>query len=290
MEPKITDYCLLAPVSSVEAFLKSEFGASSNKLKKHFDKKFLNMSLKERSILSLPLDFVNDGEINPCYEGSEIRVLFEDENFFVFNKNPNQFIHPLTYCESDNCLSYIRSTRPELLQVNIKNYDRGLLYRLDYETSGVVIFVKKDELYKSLRENFNTVAKEKTYWCWVEGQMSLEGSFVHHFSSGEVKGKRVLVSDGPIRGVSRDLIGELSIKAIRYDNSHNMTLVEVSLKSGLRHQIRAQLAHLGFPLRGDKFYGGKEAQRLYLHAVTYRLDLSGKEIIFESKPHDFSGL
>lgn len=286
MEPKTTDYCLLGPVTSVEAFLKSEFGASSNKLKKHFKKTFLNMSLKEKSILSLPLDFVNDGEINPIYEGSEVEVLFEDEDFFVFNKNPNQFIHPLSYCESDNCLSYIRSTRPELLKVNTGNYDRGLLYRLDFETSGVVIFAKHDELYKKLRENFNTIAKEKIYWCWVEGKMGLEGRYVHYFSSGEEKGKRVLVSNDSTKGVA----GELSLKAMNYDETHNMTLVEVKLKSGLRHQIRAQLAYLGFPLRGDKFYGGKEAQRLYLHAVTYRLDVSGKEIFFESIPKDFIGL
>lgn len=285
MEPKTTDYCLLQSIDSVEDFLKSTFHSSSNKLKKHFKKPFLSRSFKEKATLSLPLNFINDGEINPYYEGEEIRIIAEDENFFVFDKNPNQFVHPLTYDESDNCLSFIRTKRPELLNVNRSQYDRGLLYRLDYETSGVMIYVKSDELYKKLRESFSTIAKAKIYWCWVEGEMKLSGSFKHSFSSGEEKGKRVIVDEVGVYSLE----GELSLKALRYEQSLNRTLVEVTLKSGLRHQIRAQLAHLGFPLAGDKFYGGKEAKRLYLHAQTYRLEVDGRDYSYDSTPLNFDG-
>lgn len=286
MEPKNTEFCLLESISSVEEFLKDHFKASSNKIKKHFKKAFLNRSLREKSLLSLPLNFVNDGEINPVYSGGPIKVIFEDEDFFVFNKNPNQFIHPLTYDESDNCLSYMRSERPELLLVNVNQYDRGLLYRLDYETSGVVIYVKKLELYKKLRNEFSTVAKEKIYWCWVDGIMELEGNFKHYFSSAEEKGKRVKVSELQASGVP----GELSIRALEVDSANNKTLVEIKLKSGLRHQIRAQMAFLGHPLVGDVFYGGKEAKRLYLHALSYKLEILGKDFLWESIPSDFKGL
>jgi 23S rRNA-/tRNA-specific pseudouridylate synthase len=284
MEPKNIDYCLLQPISSVEDFLKTTFLASSNKLKKHFKKAFLNRSFREKSILSLPLNFVNDGEINPEYEGLPIDFISEDESFFVFNKNPNQFIHPLTYDESDNCLSYLRRIRPELLLINKKNYDRGLLYRLDYETSGVVIYVKDENLYKELRENFAKVAKEKNYLCWVSGEMKLSGTFKHYFSSGEEKGKRVLVSDHSGQE------GEFSVRPRDYNSEQNKTLVEVSLKTGLRHQIRAQMAHLGHPLVGDTFYGGPEARRLYLHALNYSLIFHGKEYFFQANPLNFDGL
>jgi 23S rRNA pseudouridine1911/1915/1917 synthase len=234
----------------------------------------------------LPLNFINDGAISPSYNGSPLEIIAEDENFFVFTKNPNQFVHPLTYDEGDNCLSYLRQTRPELLEVNKENYDRGLLYRLDYETSGVMIYVKNDELYQKLRENFATVAKEKIYWCWVQGEMKLEGEFKHAFNSSEEKGKRVKVSD--TNGVGQ--IGEFAIRPLRFDSGLNRTLVEVKLKTGLRHQIRAQMAHLGYPLVGDTFYGGPEGLRLYLHALTYTLEVGGMEYFWESKPIDFNGL
>ena len=283
MDPKTLEYCLLKPIDSVEEFLKTTFNASSSKIKKHFKKAFLNRSFNERSVLHLPLNFINDGEINPVYEGEPLVVIYEDEHFFVFDKHPNQFVHPLSYDESDNCLSYLRQTRPELLRVNEKNYDRGLLYRLDYETSGVMIYVKSSELYDDLREHFFERALEKKYLCVVSGECTLQGNFQHSFTAKEEKGKRVCVDND----LSLGQVGELSLKPLGHDSENDTTVMEVILKHGLRHQIRAQLAHLGFPLVGDVFYGGKPAGRLYLHALSYRIHALGKEYFFESHSHDF---
>jgi 23S rRNA pseudouridine1911/1915/1917 synthase len=47
------------------------------------------------------------------------------------------------------------------------------------------------------------------------------------------------------------------------------SLLMIELKTGLRHQIRAQLSYLGFPILGDELYGGNKAERLYLHAWRY---------------------
>jgi len=285
MELKTIEYCLLEPTSSVEEFLKHEFKASGNKIKKYFAKSFLKRSFTEKSVLQLPLNFVNDGLINPTYQGFPLEIIYEDENFYVFSKNPNQFIHPLTYDEGDNCLSYIRKTRPELLSVNQENYDRGLLYRLDYETSGVVIYVKNNLLYKNFRENFGDIAKEKKYLCWVEGEMTQDKSFTHLFDSREEKGKRVVVRDfGP------GTPGVLHAKPLEFNRNSLMTLVEVSLTTGLRHQIRAQMSHLGYPLIGDTFYGGRAANRLYLHALTYTISFEGRIHSWTSNPSNFNGL
>lgn len=287
MDPKNSiDFSLLESINSVEEFLKSTFHCSSNKLKKYFDKAFLNRSFKAHTSLSLPLNFVNDGEINPDYVGPLIEFIYEDENFLVMNKPANLFVHPLVYDEKNNCLSFLRKNRSELLLVNQKNYDRGLLYRLDFETSGVLVYVKKDEVYQELRENFRTIAKKKTYLCLVEGECKLNGPYTHYFSSKDIKGKKVVVSDLASKGDP----GNLSLLAKHYDPATNTTLMEVELKTGLRHQIRAQLAHLNYPLRGDVFYGGKEAKRLYLHAYNYILSYNHKDYAFECKPLDFSGL
>lgn len=283
MALKTTEFCLLENVSSVEEFLKSCFSCSSTKLKKYFDKSFLNKSLKAKSTLKLPLNFINEGMINPNYTGGEIPFLYEDENFLVMNKLPYQYVHPLSYDESDNCLSYLRTKRPELLNVNQGHYDRGLLYRLDYETSGVLIYVKAEKLYQELRENFAVVTRKKIYRCWVDGECSLTGSFTHSFSSSGEKGMKVIVGDE----TKYKQRGTLSLKFIRYDQNNDRTLMEVDLQTGLRHQIRAQLAYLGYPLLGDTLYGGKKGPRLYLHAQTYQISLKKKELIFEIKDSDF---
>src|SRR5690606_20852359 len=53
---------------------------------------------------------------------------------------------------------------------------------------------------------------------------------------------------------------------------NNLTLVMVVLKTGIRHQIRAQLSTLGFPILGDTLYGGSESDRIYLHSWLYQWD------------------
>ncbi len=286
MEEKTVEYYLLEDCLDLELFLKEVFQTSSNKIKKYFPKAFLKRTFKKRSCLKLPLNFVNDGSISPAYKGEDLFIIFEDQNFLVFEKQANQYIHPLTYDEGDNCLSWMRLHRPELLEVNKLNYDRGLIYRLDFETSGLVIYAKSDELYKEIRDHFHSLVKEKIYLAWVDGECKLSGHFAHSFSSREEKGKRVVVFERQ----EGSAIGELTLKLLKYDVALNRSLVEVVLKTGLRHQIRAQLAHLGHPLVGDVFYGGKPANRLYLHAYKYHLSYAGHTYLFEAKAQNFDGL
>ena len=283
MAPKTIDYCLLQDISPTGDFLREQFNCSSNKLKKFFDRSFLQRSFKKGSTLKLPLDFVNDGLINPHYDGPPIEIIAENELFLVLNKLPNQYVHPLSYDESNNCLSYLRATRPELLNVNIGHYDRGLLYRLDFETSGVLIYVKQETLYRELRDHFNEVAKKKIYRCWVNGECSLQGRFTHSFSSSGERGLKVVVHSH----VDDETAGTLSVRPLRFDSEKGQTLMEVQLKTGLRHQIRAQLAHLGHPLVGDELYGGVKAARLYLHAHQYEIEVHGKIHSFEKLSSDF---
>lgn len=287
MEEKKVSYVLLEEDGLVENFLKSQFNQSASRLKKYFNKSQLNKSTYKKMILDLPLNFVNDGMINPVYQGESISIISECDLFFVFNKNPNQFIHPLSYDESNNCLSYLRSeSRFDLLQVNEEHYDRGLLYRLDFETSGVVVFVKNNNDYKFLRENFGQVAHEKKYLCWVHGKLTKEGNLVHSFSSSESKGRLVRVSAlGDF-----DQVGELSFRPLEYNVDLDISLVEVKLISGLRHQIRAQMSHIGYPLVGDELYGGKKAKRLYLHALEYTIFHQGRAHSWRSAPSNFNGL
>jgi 23S rRNA pseudouridine1911/1915/1917 synthase len=296
--PKTIEFCPLESTSgstssqsqSIEDFLKNTFNASASLCKKYFEKNFLTKPLRAGMTLQLPLNFVNNGEINPEYSGPEIPILYNDEIFLVMDKPANLFVHPLTYDETNNCLSFLRKTYSQLLNVNKFSYDRGLLYRLDFETSGVLVYVKDEAQYFQLREQFKSIARKKTYLCRVEGECLLSGPYTHYFSSSEQKGRRIKVSNGPGNEPGNTDEGKLSVKPLGYNSQSGTTLLEVDLETGLRHQIRAQLAHLGFPIRGDLFYGGKPAKRLYLHAQSYLLKTTNKELFFDSIPKDFDGL
>lgn len=277
------EFVTLESIDSVENYLRSNFHCSSAKLKKYFEKSFLNRSLKKGNSLKLPLNFVNDGLINPQYEGPQIKILYEDEYFLVMDKPANLFVHPLTYDEKNNCLSFLRTIKPELLNVNSAHYDRGLMYRLDFETSGVLVYIKSQSDCLKIRAEFNQVVKKKIYRCLVEGECKLAGSFTHYFDSRESKGRRVVVFDES----NTEKKGELRLRPLVYDRVANLTLMEVELLTGLRHQIRAQLAHLGYPLHGDGFYGGLPASRLCLHAYHYSFEWGSKSYQFESQGIDF---
>jgi len=67
---------------------------------------------------------------------------------------------------------------------------------------------------------------------------------------------------------------------VEYNAAADESLLSISLKTGLRHQIRARLAYLCYPIIGDELYGGVASERLFLHAESYKLKLETGEKVF----------
>ena len=257
---------LLAAESSLKNALKS-FGFSGQRIKKFFPAKLLNTPVKKHQLLKLPVDLVNHLQINPIYQGSPCTILFENDNYLAVHKPRNIHSHPLKYSDTNTVLNFLVTIgRWDVLNINTENYDRGLLHRLDYETSGVLILAKNNEFLLNFRENFNERMKKKVYLAIVEGDFTQDGSQRHFFKgSGEKGSKQVLSSDIEAQEAVSEIFKLTSLK-------NNLTLVMVVLKTGIRHQIRAQLSTLGFPILGDTLYGGSESDRIYLHSWLYQWD------------------
>lgn len=260
--------------NSLWEFLSHVFFISKTFAKNFYSSKELERVVKAKSVLSLPINLLNRGMISPDFKGSLPIILFEDADILALSKPSGLHIHPLSYDEGDNLLSYLRQVgKSEVLQVNRENYDRGILYRLDYETSGVVLCAKREEIYQEVRQDFLSKAKSKKYLAIVEGKLEGESKLTHFLRSVE-GGKKMALSKNEGEG----LFSCLTYHSLQYQESIQCSLVEVELESGHRHQIRVQLAALGHPILGDTLYGGKVAKRLYLHAYDYRLELQSKMI------------
>ncbi len=222
--------------------------------------------------IKIPINILNHLLINPEYEGEAIQTLYEDDLFIAINKPSKIHCHPLSYDEKDNCLSFLSSShRLE----NKSSYDRTLLYRLDYETSGVLTLAKNESDYKEIRENFDEIVIEKIYFAIVEGKGLEKGIHTHHFSASEHKGHKQ--KEDPIGRSAKLEIWDI----IEHENQ-NLSLVKLKLKTGIRHQIRVQLSHLGHPILGDELYGGSPAKRLFLHAYKYSFRFKDKDYEFTS--------
>lgn len=245
-------------------------GTSKNQIKKNLSKKNLAKKVYAKDEVSIPINIINYGKINPIYFGPVIKTLYEDENFLVISKPVKVHCHPLSYGETNNILSYLATISPELLKVNTESYDRGLFYRLDFETSGILYFAKKSSFQKELRKDFSFLVKEKNYLAVVNGKVKERDELAHHLSTyGEKKAKVRIDESGQFC--------ESSYVRIDYNESLDLSLVMVSLKQGFKHQIRVQMQAAGFPILGDPLYGSQKYGRMMLHCYQYKFTFNNRD-------------
>lgn len=265
---QFVEYQWLKDSPSLKDALQDALGSSGQLLKKHFSSKELSRSIRARDTSRLPVDLVNHMQINPVYVGPACQVLKETKNYLVLHKPANSHSHPHCYSDQDTLLNFLaQEQKHSVLNVNKESYDRGLLYRLDYETSGIMLVAANDSYFSEMRLNFREKMKRKLYWAIVEGDFNKEGLWTHYFRASGSKGSK--------QKVEADFHSDADagvMEVLKVMHEGGKSLVLVNLTSGLRHQIRGQLAALGFPILGDELYGGAAAERLFLHAWRYEWD------------------
>lgn len=255
---------------SFQSALLSLVDISKNQLKKFLSKKELARPIRANKTYQIPIDIINNQKINPIYTGNPVRILGESEHIVAVHKPRECHSLPLKYSDTNCVQNYLCSVHSNLLEVNMRQLERGLLNRLDFETSGILLFAKSDDIYQKVRNEFHTIVTVKNYLAIVEGEFPNSVELMNHLTNSGDR-KTVLVSDQ----------GELALaRAERIDFKEGKSLVKIELKTGLRHQIRVQLAHLGFPILGDILYGGAAHERLFLHAKEYALELAGEKVSF----------
>lgn len=153
-----------------------------------------------------------------------------------------------------------------------------LIHRLDRPASGVVIFAKNKKALAAVNEQFRNREVKKTYLA-VVGNLppEKEGKIVHYLGKDQEKNRAIVYEkespQSKRAALSYRLIGSI-------DNYH---LLEISLLTGRHHQIRAQLAALGCPVKGDVKYGfkrGNKDRSIHLHAwkLSFRHPVSNEVV------------
>lgn len=145
--------------------------------------------------------------------------------------------------------------------------------RLDRGTSGVVLFAKSQELAEELRAYWGDIA-QKTYIARVEGVMGEERGRFESYLRDDPRTMKVSSVQDPSQG-------KLAITEWRkLSTDGSTTLVEATLRTGRKNQIRVHFADAGHPIVGDVKYGAKRAERLYLHSLRLTVALpKGKTTI-----------
>jgi len=270
MNDQRINFCFLNNYPSISEGIFSLLKISKSKLKSSgLKKNFLDKEVRAKDEVSLPVNLINDGLIQGGYIGLPVKVIYEDENLIALSKPVKVHSHPLTYNEHDNILSFLSDYNNKILNINSESYDRGLLYRLDFETSGLIYYIKDEELYHSLRSNFNQLVKKKTYLAYVVGKIDKKGTQTNKLKNSGVKGSRVV----------EDFSGKectIEYERLDYEKDKNISLVKINLFEGFKHQIRVQLSLMGHSIIGDPIYGEILSSRMYLHCFQYEFEIGNK--------------
>ncbi len=186
----------------------------------------------------------------------DIDVLYEDSSLIIVSKPKGLLVHDDGNNE-DNLVSRIQY----YFDVNNINKEIYIVHRLDYLTTGIIIFCK-DFLSQSLinhqLENHDIT---RLYLALVEGKIAKkEGIIDAPIGKDRHDGKKYRVSDSPKAKESKT---SYKVEKILKDK----TLVKLKLFTGRTHQIRVHMAYIGHPLIDDKLYNSKaKNDNFYLHS------------------------
>ena len=202
----------------------------------------------------------------------KLKIEYEDKSILIVDKPYKK----LTVSDGTRTNTLYSEVRDYL---NKKNEKCFIVHRLDFDTSGLVLFAKSEKIKYNLQDNWDNV--ERLYYAVVHGK--LEDGVLENYLS-ETKTLLTYVSNKKIGKYAK-----LEYRVI--DSKSDKSLVNIKLLTGRKNQIRVQFAHINHPIVGDKKYGiNDKSTRMYLHAYKLKLihPISKKEICVEQDiPVDF---
>jgi len=189
-------------------------------------------------------------------------ILYEDNHLIILNKRPSDIVQgdktgdiPL----SEVLKSYIKNKYNKPGEVFL-----GVVHRLDRPVSGALIFARTSKALSRLNIMLRDGEITKTYWAIVKNKPPKpEDHLTQYLTRNEEKNKS-FVHENPVAGSQK---AELIYNVIGQSDIYH--LLEVNLLTGRHHQIRAQLAALGCPVKGDLKYGYPRSNpggSIHLHA------------------------
>lgn len=195
------------------------------------------------------------------FRNPRLSIVYEDDAIIVVNKG-----YGLLSMGTDR---KHEGTAYWLLRDYVKRQDPRnklfIVHRLDQQTSGLMVFARTVEAKEGLQHNWNNMVLDRRYVAVVEGAPEPAEGEVRSFLA-ENQAHEVYVTENPREGKE----ALTRYKTLRTRGKYS--LVELSLETGRKNQIRVHMQQLGTPISGDRRYGGSASpiHRLALHARTLR--------------------
>ena len=187
----------------------------------------------------------------------ELEILYQDDELLALNKPAGCHTHPLSVTETGTLANHLISVFPELAGVgDFGPLQPGLLHRLDFATSGVVLAARSDAAWSVLRGQFRRHLVAKEYLAQVQGRIEDEMVIDKALTHAEGDRRRMVITP-PAPLCRGSYPARTEVFPVSYSDSSDTTRVRLVMFSGVMHQLRVHLAECGHPLRGDLLYGGR---------------------------------
>ncbi len=215
--------------------------------------------LKSGDVVEIEADIKDETEMVP--ENIPLDILFEDEELIVINKPAGILVHPTKGVRRGTILNallfYLNADEQGIVKTG-KLMRAGLVHRLDKQTSGLMVIAKNPRSHRILCSHFQRRLVEKKYLAVVEGIIAED--------SGSI--------NAPIGRDSEERVWKITPEGKTAESRFHVlkrftdkTLLELEPVTGRTNQLRLHCTHIGHPIVGDDKYGGREFQRLCLHAA-----------------------
>ena len=192
-----------------------------------------------------------------------LTCVFEDASLLAFDKPAAMPVQPLSCRETGTLMNAVVAHYPECRPLGDSPLMAGALHRIDADTSGLVLVARTAAAFENLRAQFSAQTVRKTYLALVEGSVAVGGTLendlvhdptlpfcrmidAHHnrLTTSQVSRLKPLHAVTQFTPIARTTV-----------ENEERTLLEVTIFTGVTHQIRAQLALAGLHIVNDRLYG-----------------------------------
>ncbi len=215
----------------------------------------------------------------------ELDIVYEDEYLIIINKPAGLVVHPAFGHNYDTLVNALIARNYSLSDVN-GTFRPGIVHRLDKNTSGLLIVCKNNEVHNKMAKLIKDHEVVRRYSALVKGNLSENaGKITTYLTRSKTNFKKM--ENNPSEG-------KLAISTFEVKERFNgYLLLEVELKTGRTHQIRAHMEYINTPVVGDDIYGQnnrelyKKGQLLHAGELSFVHPYTNEKLVFKAPLPDY---
>lgn len=212
-------------------------------------------------------------------ENIDLPVVYEDEEFLVINKPAGMVVHP------DGCSvttgTVVNAFFGKIPQGVGEDIRRGIVHRLDKDTSGLLVVVKTLEAKNYFVKQFQGKTIKKVYLALVKGVLPHKEGRIEAPIGRDVQNRKRMAVVDENKGKNAISLYKV-LEEFEVSEKFKVSLVEVEIKTGRTHQIRVHMQSIGHPIVGDNVYGSAPINRYFKEAFGLdRQFLHAKDLSFK---------